>query len=48
MIAVEKIKEPLPEGYASIAIPAATWAVFESIGPVLEAEHDIVRRIFSE
>lgn len=48
MIGVEKIKEPIPKGYVSATIPAATWAVFESIGPLPEAIQDITRRIFSE
>jgi AraC family transcriptional regulator len=48
MIAVEKIKETLPKGYISATIPAATWAVFEAIGPLPEAIQDITRRIFTE
>jgi AraC family transcriptional regulator len=48
MIAVEEIKDKLPEGYVSATIPAATWAAFESIGPVPEALHDLVRRIYTE
>ncbi|MBC8059097.1 MAG: AraC family transcriptional regulator [Clostridiaceae bacterium] len=48
MIGVEKIKDTLPKGYVSATIPAATWAVFESIGPLPEAIHDVTRRIFSE
>lgn len=47
-IGIEKINEALPKGYTSVNIPAATWAVFESVGPLPEALHDIVRRIFSE
>lgn len=48
MIGVEKIRDTLPKEYTSVTIPAATWAVFESIGPLPETLHDIVRRIFSE
>jgi len=48
MIGVEKIKDPLPKGYASVTIPAATWAVFESVGSLPEAIQDVTRRIFSE
>ncbi len=47
-LAIEKVKEPLPKGYTTIDIPSAKWAVFESVGPVLEAAHDVVRRIFTE
>lgn len=48
MIAVEEIKDTIPEGYVSAIIPAATWAAFESVGPVTEALHDLVRRIYTE
>lgn len=48
MIGVEAIKDPLPQGYISTDIPAATWAVFESIGALPEAAHNLLRRIFTE
>lgn len=48
MIAVEEIRESLPEGYVPVNIPAATWAVFESVGPLPEAIQDVTRRIFAE
>lgn len=48
MIGVEKIKEALPNGYVSTSIPAATWAVFESVGALPEAIQDLTRRIFTE
>lgn len=48
MIAVEEIKGTLPKGYISATIPAATWAVFESVGPLPETSHDLLRRIFTE
>lgn len=48
MIGVEQIKEPLPEGYTSETIPAATWAIFESVGPLPEAIQDTMKRIFAE
>ncbi|MCT4621115.1 MAG: AraC family transcriptional regulator [Marinisporobacter sp.] len=48
MIAVEEIKDKLPKGYVSTTIPATTWAAFESIGPVPEALHDLLRRIYTE
>jgi AraC family transcriptional regulator len=48
MIAVEEVNDKLPKGYVSATIPAATWAAFESIGPVPEALHDLLRRIYTE
>ena len=48
MIAVEKTNETLPKGYISTTIPAATWAVFESVGALPKAIQDTTRRIFSE
>jgi AraC family transcriptional regulator len=48
MIAVEK-----PEGFTSkdmteVEIPAATWAVFESVGPTPDSIQKVWKRIFSE
>ena len=48
MIGVEEIKDTLPKGYISATIPAATWAVFESVGALPEAIQDLTRRIFTE
>ncbi|WP_373844779.1 effector binding domain-containing protein [Clostridium sp.] len=48
MIGVEEIKDTLPKGYISASIPAATWAVFESVGALPEAIQDLTRRIFTE
>jgi len=48
MIGVEEIKDTLPRGYISATIPAATWAVFESVGALPEAIQDLNRRIFTE
>lgn len=48
MIGVEEIKDTLPRGYVSATIPAATWAVFESVGALPEAIQDLTRRIFTE
>ncbi|MDP4146538.1 MAG: AraC family transcriptional regulator [Bacillota bacterium] len=48
MIAVEDIKDTLPEGYILETIPSATWAVFESVGALPEAIQDVTRRIFAE
>lgn len=48
MIGVEEIEDKLPKGYVSAIIPAATWAVFESVGALPEAIQDLNRRIFTE
>lgn len=48
MIGAQEIKESFPKGYVMETIPAATWAVFESIGSLPEAIHDLTRRIFTE
>lgn len=48
MLAVEEFKGDLPKGYISATIPAATWAVFESVGPLPGAIHDLLRRIMTE
>lgn len=48
MMAVEETKDTIPKGYVSTIIPAATWAVFESVGALPEAIQDLTRRIFTE
>ena len=48
IVGVEEIKDTLPKGYVSATIPAATWAVFESVGALPEALVDIIRRVYSE
>ncbi|MDU2063267.1 MAG: AraC family transcriptional regulator [Sporomusaceae bacterium] len=48
MIAVEGVNEELPQGYISAKIPAATWAVFESVGALPDAIQELTRRIFTE
>ena len=48
MIGVEEIKDTLPKGYLSATIPAATWAVFESVGALPDAIQNLTRRIFTE
>lgn len=48
MIAIERPDTVLPAGYITSTIPAATWAVFEAVGPLPGALQDVVRRIFSE
>ncbi|WP_134704629.1 AraC family transcriptional regulator [Ammoniphilus sp. YIM 78166] len=48
MIGVEETKDSLPSGFRSATIPAATWAVFESVGPLPDAIQDVTRRIYTE
>lgn len=48
MIAIEEIKDPLPKEYIAATIPAATFAIFESLGPLPETSHALLRRIFSQ
>jgi AraC family transcriptional regulator len=47
-IGVEKPDKAVPAGFDVIHIPAATWAVFESIGPMPKAIQDVTVRIFQE
>ena len=47
-VGIEKPDSPIPADYEVIHIPAATWAVFESIGPLPRAIHDLEDRIFIE
>ncbi|WP_058304444.1 AraC family transcriptional regulator [Gorillibacterium timonense] len=39
---------PAPEGMASYEVPAATWAVFECIGPLPHAMQELQKRIITE
>ncbi len=48
MIAIEEIQDTIPKEYGVAVIQAATWAAFESVGPMPEAAHDLLRRIYSE
>lgn len=48
VIAVEEVSNDISEGRLIKEIPAATWAVFEAIGPVPHAIQDTWKRIFSE
>lgn len=48
MIATEGTCQELPENCVMATIPAATWAVFDSVGPIPEAVQTLTRRIFSE
>jgi len=47
-IGVEKPEKAVPAGFDVIHIPAATWAIFESIGPMPKAIQDVTVRIFQE
>jgi AraC family transcriptional regulator len=47
-VGVETTAKTVPAGFEVIHIPAATWAVFESIGPVPSAIQDVTQRIFNE
>lgn len=47
-VGVEKPDMAVPAGFEVIHIPAATWAVFESTGPLPKAIHDVEDRIFLE
>lgn len=38
----------LPAGCRDIAVPAATWGIFESHGPIPEAIQEVIGRIFGE
>lgn len=48
MIAVEDAMEDLPKWYIKATIPDATWAIFESIGPLPESIQTLTKRIFTE
>ncbi|WP_150275591.1 AraC family transcriptional regulator [Paenibacillus tepidiphilus] len=47
-IAAEGSEETDPQGYEVTLIPAATWAVFTSVGPMPHAIQKIWERIYSE
>lgn len=38
----------IPQGMSTLEIPKSTWAVFEAVGPIPDAIHDVWKRIFSE
>jgi AraC family transcriptional regulator len=48
IIAIEKPSGVLPGDFIEREIPAATWAVFESVGPLPGAIQKVWRHIFSE
>ena len=47
-IAVEGGPETDPQGYATTVIPAATWAVFTSVGPMPHAIQKVWGAVFQE
>jgi AraC family transcriptional regulator len=47
-IGVEKPDKPVPTGFDVIHIPEATWAIFESVGPMPKAIQDVTVKIFQE
>jgi AraC family transcriptional regulator len=48
VIGVEKPQTPVAGDFIEREIPASTWAVFESNGPLPGAIHEVWERIFSE
>lgn len=47
-IGVEATAKTVPAGFEVIHIPDATWAIFDSIGPMPGAIQDVNKRIFTE
>ena len=48
IIGIENTKGTIPDGFTEKEIPAATWAIFESVGPMPDAIQDLNKRIYSE
>jgi AraC family transcriptional regulator len=48
VIASEKTSEDVPADFIEKEIPASTWAVFESVGPMPGAIQEVWKRIFAE
>jgi len=48
MIAIEKPDKEMSGDFIEKDIPAATWAIFEAIGPIPDAIQDVWKRIYSE
>lgn len=48
VIGVEKSQGKVPDDFIEKEIPAATWAIFESVGPMPGAIQEVWSRIFSE
>jgi AraC family transcriptional regulator len=47
-VGIEKPIGPIPKGYEVIHVPAVNWAVFESIGPLPKAIHELEDKVFTE
>jgi AraC family transcriptional regulator len=47
-IAVEGTPETEPQGYETAVVPAASWAVFKSVGAMPDAIQNVWQRIFQE
>jgi AraC family transcriptional regulator len=47
-IGAEATAKAIPAGFGVVHVPAASWAVFDSIGPMPHAIQDVTKRIFSE
>jgi AraC family transcriptional regulator len=47
-IGVEKPDQPVPKGFEIFHIPAANWAIFDSMGPMPRAIQDVTVKIFKE
>lgn len=47
-IGVEKPDKPVPADFDVVHIPAATWAIFESVGPMPGAIQEVTMKIFQE
>jgi AraC family transcriptional regulator len=47
-ITAEKITDTVPAGFKVMKIPASTWAVFDSIGPMPKAIQDVSDKVFRE
>lgn len=50
LVAIETLadRSALPDGCRDIPVPAATWGIFESRGPIPEAIQGLMQRIFGE
>jgi AraC family transcriptional regulator len=48
MIAIERIEGSLPADWVDKVIPAATWAVFESVGAMPNAIQNVWKQIYTE
>jgi len=47
-IGVENTQGVIPDQMTEKTVPAATWAIFESIGPMPQAIQELTQRIYSE